>query len=660
MRKLALGILIAIFITSVAAAQCGGGRLGHWGGMARAVAAEGTTIYAAIGSDLVRLDAFYPARPFEVGRIHLSAPCYKLRVSDDGRIAVMASSGDGLLIVDISDWNNPVMLGQFPEIGGYSLAIDGQYAYVGGFQSDFWIVDLEGPTPQIVGHLVAEQGYGSLAARNGYVYAGVQSGTIVIDVTNPAVPVIVGSFGPGLPALAIQGSVLGVAASGYLRLFDIGDGAHPTLLGSAGVPGVSLLPDLALTPNYAFVAGSGGMLSTVTIHDPTRPEYVNVAGHHGGDWDLAASNNFAVVAASGAGIVVLDPRAGEIGGYDGACAGSTLVVRGDLAFVGDGSSAVRVVDISDALMPRAIGSYGSGASYDYLNDIALAGSRAFAAFDATGVHILSIADPTRPRRVGGIDERVQRLFIDGQLLYAIIREGGVDANTVAIYNNLDSEPQLLATIPFPAERRAVSLYAADSRLLVGDRTGVQLFDMSDPGNPELIFDRDNIGSVSGTWLVDSSIIFALSGAGSGQVLDVNQPTRTIGYFHSNYRSRIAIRGNRMILSGQRPPQVFDISDLRSITPIRDVRQYSNAAYPSYALLTEDSLVVASTMDGIVLYQPGGAGDIDRDGVVGLGDLAILLGHFGEPAANGPSGGDLDCDGFVSLEDLLLLLNGWGM
>ena len=50
------------------------------------------------------------------------------------------------------------------------------------------------------------------------------------------------------------------------------------------------------------------------------------------------------------------------------------------------------------------------------------------------------------------------------------------------------------------------------------------------------------------------------------------------------------------------------------------------------------------------------GDFDLDGIVGGGDLAILLSFWGDP--NG-SVADLSGDGAVTAEDLALLLSLWG-
>jgi len=58
-------------------------------------------------------------------------------------------------------------------------------------------------------------------------------------------------------------------------------------------------------------------------------------------------------------------------------------------------------------------------------------------------------------------------------------------------------------------------------------------------------------------------------------------------------------------------------------------------------------------------ETGIAGDADCDGMVGTGDLQIVIGHWGAcpPALSCP--GDVNLSGIVNLEDLLLVINHWG-
>jgi hypothetical protein len=57
------------------------------------------------------------------------------------------------------------------------------------------------------------------------------------------------------------------------------------------------------------------------------------------------------------------------------------------------------------------------------------------------------------------------------------------------------------------------------------------------------------------------------------------------------------------------------------------------------------------------FEPDCPADLDGDGTIGLGDLAILLGNYERPG--GPDEGDLTGDGFVGLADLAIMLSVYG-
>lgn len=74
----------------------------------------------------------------------------------------------------------------------------------------------------------------------------------------------------------------------------------------------------------------------------------------------------------------------------------------------------------------------------------------------------------------------------------------------------------------------------------------------------------------------------------------------------------------------------------------------------------DGSVVEAGVDGVVLLDCEGViGDIDGDGIVGTGDLLLLLGAWGPCDDCGNCAADLDGDCNVGTGDLLLLLGNWG-
>ncbi len=58
-------------------------------------------------------------------------------------------------------------------------------------------------------------------------------------------------------------------------------------------------------------------------------------------------------------------------------------------------------------------------------------------------------------------------------------------------------------------------------------------------------------------------------------------------------------------------------------------------------------------------ESAASGDLDGDGVIGSGDLAIVLGAWGACGQGGVCPADLDDDGMVGSSDLALILGAWG-
>lgn len=660
MRGFALALVVSWLLASVAAAQCAGGRLGHWGGAARAVAAAGTTIYAVIGSDFVVLDAFNPGQPVEVGRTPLEYPALRLAAADWGGL-VVAASYETLLVIDASDRRNPHVVSTLEGTGGSAVACGGGYAYVGSLGSSFRVIDLSAPTqPRIIAELSNIGIFRDIVVGAGFVYAGVDTGMLVIDVRNPAAPAVVDSLDFVHPAIDFLGDTLALAADGAVRIYDVSQGDRPLPRGEVSVPGVSSVSEVVVTAGYVYVSDGGQVLTTIDIHDPSHPGYVNVVAADS-VWGMTRLNGFVVSAAGGKGVRTFGPFSGLIGRYGVAGSGTNFAVRGNTAYYAAGPAGLQILDISDLRAPHRLAEVPPSSHYDESDDVALYGDRAFVANAISGINIYDIADPQHPQSVGSVAGHPRRVLIDGGFLYAIFDDiDSAQTSAVDIFDALDTEPRRICRLEFPVDRRALDIAVRGNQLAVGRRSGVTLYDVADPSAPAVVFERETINaSIPGVAIDAQNRVFAASSAGMIDVFDALDGAR-LGSFHVGDRSHVSVAGDRLYATGVLAPTAYDVRERNSFSPIREYPiQSGGGGDNSRARQVGGLFVVGSTLEGLVFFQAGGAGDLDRDGVVGVGDLAILLAHFGMPVENGLSDGDLDCDGEVSLNDLLTLLDGWG-
>lgn len=138
-----------------------------------------------------------------------------------GSTALVAQSGSGLRLVDITDPRNPRVVGTYkPEtlVFAQAVAAEGRYAYVLGGPSGLHVVDISDPRAPLTVAVLRPLVGGERMRLQGttLLIAGGASGLITVDVTDPARPTITGSA-------RLPGYAYGVAQAGERVLVSSGD-----------------------------------------------------------------------------------------------------------------------------------------------------------------------------------------------------------------------------------------------------------------------------------------------------------------------------------------------------------------------------------------------------------------------------------------------------
>jgi hypothetical protein len=349
--------------------------------------------------------------PVEVG--YYDTPGSAQDVAVAGDYAYVANQATGLRIIDVSNPRTPAEVGFF-DTGGtaYGVDISGTYAYVADGDSGLRVIDVSNPVaPTEVGFCdTAGTAYGVVVAGGLAYVADGGSGLRIIDVSVPTAPAEVGF-------LDTAGLATSVAfASGYayvadrddgLRIIDVSDPHAPHEAGFLDTAGVAI--DVAVAGGYAYVADVYDGVRIVDVSDPASPAE---AGSYKGEaytvyvGSVAAVGN--LVYAGGTSfqgrldiINAAYPAAPVVlGTYELPGTAGRMTVVGQHAFIADGESGLRIVNVCNPVAPFET---AFEEAPDGVYEVAVQGQFAYAlGFPwvlGAPLHIFSVADPAHPTRV---------------------------------------------------------------------------------------------------------------------------------------------------------------------------------------------------------------------------------------------------------------------
>ena len=500
------------------------------------------------------------------------------------------------------------------------LSILDTYAYVAAQYAGLRILDISDPLhPELLDHPDSYGFVETVAACGGRVYLTDNDRLDVLDVSDPANPIPLGSIDDfahrrGLAVAEIEVGpsvgtyVVGVDWTSGLIIVDVTDPSQPGTRSELSVASYNW--DLAVAQilvtdtlrTYALIAAGTEGLAIVDITDPANPGVPAFSLTGANASGVAIAGSHAYVADLDGGLTVLDisdPAAPvTTGSVEIATGAGGVDVDGDHAFVSCRSQyALAVVDIRDPASPALINYVQTAA-----NEVAARNSYAFVAGGALGVNVVDLSALPEPSVLCQVAVPLEATAVALVDTYAYVGCTDVGGDLASVVVALDvsnpAQPQTLGSLDL--DRWPFDIVSAGSFLYVtginpcGIDTYISVVDISDPVNPTLVKEVPLVGNpwdiaVAGSAAYVASDLFEtldISIPGNPRVLtpllDVGMPTG------------VTVAGGYAFISGFNEFGVLDVSDPFGPVPVSASSSGGEgvrvAIVDSYAILSNDNTI----------------------------------------------------------------------
>ncbi len=318
-----------------------------------------------------------------------------------------------------------------------------------------------------------------------------RSGQQALSLINPdSAATLTGTYAAAnSKGVFIAGNYAYVAAgSAGLRIINISNPANPILTGTYinNNNRESSAEGVYVKDNYAYVADFYQGLIIVNVSNPANPTFtgtynININFFTGNAYSVFVKGNYAYVADYGYGLVVINisnpanPTLTGTAAFAAAALGVDVSENFAYLTFNNNGHGLYIIDISNPGSPPVVGTYSTSAT---CRGVQVRGNYAYMASDVAGLQIINISDPANPILAGTYNTSgsAYGVYLDGNYAYVADNAGGLQIIDISRPAN----PVLANT--FPTSGNAHGVYVKDKYAYVVDNTALQVIKIPEAKN----------------------------------------------------------------------------------------------------------------------------------------------------------------------------------
>ena len=302
---------------------------------------------------------------------------------------VAAGNKGGLQIIDVNTPEKYAYAGSVVDTSGSAnnVRVVDQIAYITKLYGDFQIIDLNNlDNNSVIGTVSTDSINNGFALSGTIAYVacsnwGDSSHLMMIDVSDPATPVILHSFetpGQALDVKVIESIAYVADGDEGLQIIDVSDPKSPRILGHIDTQDSA--KGIDVVNSKAYVADEDGGLQIIDVNDPVNLRILGGVETKRAV-DVKVANQFAYVADSCYGVKIIDVSNSEFPRIVGAVdrlegCSENITVKNQFAYVSAGDGGVQIIDISDPAVPLLFDTMNMP---DHASGVEVVGDKAYVA-----------------------------------------------------------------------------------------------------------------------------------------------------------------------------------------------------------------------------------------------------------------------------------------
>ncbi len=460
-------------------------------------------------------------------------------VAVEENTAAVADGEHGISFVDVSDPENPRVVGRFTKSDANvrAVAVKGSYTYA-TLKGYFTVIDINDPSnPEEKGSVYvgvcADDIF--LDGDRAYVAAsGDDESLQVVDVSDPENPTVVTSLsGYGIKDVVVSsGYAYAVDANGnYLRVFDVSDLPNITEIGSLEIN--YDLYSIALYGNYAIVGHMGG-ITVVDVSDPSNPVVVKDVVETEGAKDLFASGSKLYVADGEGGLRIFNlsnpSNPEEILHLQLNGQAEGVFYKDGYVYLADYNGGLVIIDEDSGKPAARVFTFTGNAK-----DVFVKGGYAYVADYDNGLIIYDVSDPENAFAVGRVDiDRPLGVFVDGDYAYV-----ATDWNGLFIVNVEDPSSPVVKAKYMEYGGYVKDVFVQENRAYyISGMIDFVVLDVSDPSNPDYLGSYSAPSGDMKSVVVSDGKAFIADADRGLVILDVSNPQSIREISAYEYKSNI--------------------------------------------------------------------------------------------------------------------------